>query len=857
MSLEDDVYGRTYKSAETQMSLIKQSISNQNNIGFSSIEELETWAHNNCLDKVAYGQMQKRFMFVSHKGELLTKESFLDYYSTVLFVMTRTEDRVKRVPWLPEGFKYFDKAYMVGEQSDGIHKPLYSRNYVVPTGYYDQLTDTFNIAKPFPVFAKATGKDTSLIYRYIEHVAGECAMHLLAWLRAKLLYPTIKTQVVPIIVSKTQGSGKSTFGEVICKGLFGKENVLVTDQYDSQARFNSDYADALIVCQEEKEEVDKRNPAASLKSRATATTIRKEQKGVDPIYQESYTDFVMTTNKDVPIKFDGREDQRRFMVMESDPTFTRKQSSLADEVFSKLYGFDGNYNKVGVPFVDDYDLIAQFKHELFTRKDIAEVNLRDFPKTNAYRKCFTLPRTTEAVEIESILKALVPFIKASLDQDKLVTLLEDNNSLSDVIQTEGAMQFIPKFRDRCKLIVICRPLVFYDTATSRPYPHSTVERAIYDCSDWLAKEYGIAVIADMEPLPGGFANVRGRYRTAPAARFALVSDLSERKSVQVTNFENQMTTTIARIGSRQRFNDKWKPDPNGQFETVNEIKQGMSRCIQNVAYMDTFVLEADDVTTVVKNVEQLRAEEWITEHGEGSTIQAETLYKERLDAQLNEATRLFNEGIAARIVYSGSKSYHIIIRMMLACETFEQYKWLHGYLCQTLSDKLIFDESTSDPCRLTRAPVTCNRITTAYGLLVEGKQQLIREDWTHLYSLDWKGLYEQWCNRPLEKAESIKGKRLMPTKQEYREAMQAVLDGEFFTDSKWDGRRQRCFFPAYRLLRLLGFSHDELWPDIMCKNVDQYKNKNEIMYWKTRDRSRIVLEIDTQVDEYERAMSCI
>ena len=309
MSLYDDVYGLSYKNAEAKLALLNTEIKQKVGQGFSSLEELEEWAHDHLLDKVVYMNMSKKFFFVSHKGELLGIDGFMNFYKNVLFYRARRGNHTEEIPWAPEGFEFYDKAYIAGESSDGVHKPLYYRDYTVPSGYYNEERGAFNVAKPFPVFAKETGRDTSHIYTYIEHLAGECAPWLLAWLRAKLLYPTVKTQVVPIIVSRAQGSGKTTFAEVICKGLFGKDNVIVSDQYDSTARFNADYADALIVCQEEKELEDKRNPAGALKSRATATTIRKEQKGVDPIYQESYTDFIMTTNKDVPIKFDGREDQ--------------------------------------------------------------------------------------------------------------------------------------------------------------------------------------------------------------------------------------------------------------------------------------------------------------------------------------------------------------------------------------------------------------------------------------------------------------------------------------------------------------------------------------------------------------------
>ena len=861
MSLYDDVYGLTYQSAEKQIKFLNEEIKQQVGIGFSSLEELTEWAHDHLLDKVVFLNMNHKFYCVSHKGELISSDAFIDYYRTVLFTGVRKGAKTEAIPWAPEGFDYYDKAYIASEQSDGIHKPLYYRDYVVPTGFYNPEKDAFNVAKPFPVFAKATGKDTSHIYTYIEHIAGECAMWLLAWLRAKLLHPNVKTQVVPIIISRAQGSGKTTFAEVICKGLFGKDNVLVTDQYDSQARFNADYADALIVCQEEKEETDKRNPAGALKSRATATTIRKEQKGVDPIYQESYTDFIMTTNKDVPIKFDGREDQRRFMIMSADEHFTRKESDLADEVFSRLYGYDAEYNKVGIPFQEDKDLIAQFKHELFTREDIANVPLRNFPKTAAYNRCFTLPRTTEATEIEAVMRALAPLIKASLEQNKLVTEL-GNIKLTEIIQITGAMQFMPEYKEYKKYVALCRPLVFYEMNSGKPYPHSTVERGIYDCAPWLLKDYGLAINPDMDPLPGGFTNVAGRYKVAPAARFCLADDKPTQEKEMPGLYKEMTGVTLRseeRKGSRLRVNSKFKPDPNGCFETVNEMKPGtidLKNKSQNVQYLDTFLLESDEATHLQERLEKERAEEWKDVYGTSKAIPADVLYRERLQASLKESERLFNEGVVCRLVYSGAKSYHLLIRVKDAPGTIEEYSWLHAYLATTVSEKLVFDESTSDPGRLTRSPVTMERISTNYGISIVGEQKLICEDFSHIYDIKWRDLYDLWKNRPLKSSEQVHGKRLMPTRPEYQDAAEAIINTTFWTDSKWDGERQRCFFPAYRILRLLGYTHAELWDEgLMTKGVKKYKHSDEISYWKTRYKSSIIQEIDEQIDEYEEALN--
>jgi hypothetical protein len=859
MSLFDDVYGLSYKKAEEKTNILVEELKAQTNQGFESLEDLVSWAHDHLLDKVVYMNMNHKFFCVSHKGELLTASDFTNYYKTLLFTCEKVGGKIITVPWAPEGFDFYDKAYIAAEQSDGIHRPLYYRDYTVPSGFYNEEKDAFNVAKPFPVFAKETGKDTSHIYTYIQHIAGECAPWLLAWLRAKLLYPTVKTQVVPIIVSRAQGSGKTTFAEVICKGLFGKDNVIVSDQYDSTARFNADYADALIVCQEEKELEDKRNPAGALKSRATATTIRKEQKGVDPIYQESYTDFIMTTNKDVPIKFDGREDQRRFMIMEADEHFTRKESSLADEVFTKLYGYDANFNKAGTPFQEDKDLIAQFKHELFTNEELAKVPLRNFPKTAAYNRCFSMPRTTEATEIETILRALAPFIKASLEQDKLVEVV-DTLKLSDIIEVTNAMQFMPEYKNYKKYVALCRPLIFCDATTRKPYAHATVERGILDCGPWLLAEYGIKIEACTDPIPGGFERIAGRYRMAMTARFSLAldEDTQTREMPTITPRVSGVTLRSAeRIGQRVRVNSKFRPDPNGCFETVNEMKPGvgdLTNKSQNVQYMDTFLLESDETSHLNKQLEKQRAEEWELTNG-SEPIPADVLYSERLQFARKEAERIFNDGIACRLVYSGAKSYHLLVRVKDAPTTIEEYSWLHAYLCTSISDKLLFDESTSDPARLTRSPIELQRYSVAYGIQVEGTQCLVSENWNHIYDIRWRELFNLWKNRPLKKSEQVNGKRLMPTRPEYQDAAEAIIDTTFWTDAKWDGERQRCFFPAYRILRLLGYTHAQLWDEgIMTKGVEKYKHKDEVGYWKSRGKSSIIQQIDTQIDEYEASL---
>jgi hypothetical protein len=91
---------------------------------------------------------------------------------------------------------------------------------------------------------------------------------------------------------------------------------------------------------------------------------------------------------------------------------------------------------------------------------------------------------------------------------------------------------------------------------------------------------------------------------------------------------------------------------------------------------------------------------------------------------------------------------------------------------------------------------------------------------------------------------------LYPTRKEYLEALEAIIDGSFWTNDTFDGERQRLFFPAYRLLRVLGYSHDEAWNDVLLPNMNSYKKQNEIGYWKSRQTSALITQIDSEIDEY-------
>lgn len=877
----ENVYGETYTKAQDAMQQLEYAIETRINKGFSSKEECAKFAHDIHVDLAVYMRSRSGYYYVNHKGDVLVQTAWQNLYASVLYwVKEDDEGKKKRQYYFPGNYSVLNQAKLYGEQGDGKYAPLFSRNYFVPTGYYDEATATYNVAKPITTFARMSGADTKHIHTLLQHIAGECYPYILSWLRAKMVNPIRKTEVVPIFIGQ-QGTGKSTFGEVICSALFGQDNVLVTHQFDASARFNADSADALVIAIEEKSEQDRKNSSSDLKSRATATKVRKENKGVDPIYQASHTDYVLTTNELVPLKFEDRGNQRRFMVMEVDPNFTREKSALADEVFTRLYGEDGYGNKVGVGLVDDKATIEQFKHELWEKKGFEDVNYKQFPKTEAYTRCFSIPRTNEAVEIEAIAKALVPFILNGLlnrevqqrveviedDPDKKVTLYMDQ-----LVHDVNAVQFFRKFDDLPDRIAINRQLVFCEPQFNKPYAHSVVERTLMDMRNYF-NSMGLVLIGDSAPPPNGFKNIVGKAKHSPTAWFALKvfdDDNSIKNDADVPAGTDAIgkhgTRAFApnlicknetgRLGQRVRYNARFVPDPTGEFETLNELKPGcLDRKAENAQYLDTFLLEADETSLSIQLIElrtlsmgMAKEEPW----------DAEKLYKHRLAVQDVEAERLMQQNIICRAVYSGSKSIHLLVRVEDSPLNIDEREWLDAYLKATLSTKLTFDATTRDPTRLTRAPDTVERLTPVldYDVLntefkynkdqmVRGTQRLLFENWNNIYRINWRPVYDAWKHSPPEYFEE-RG-RMLPTRQQYKDAAIALLDGTFFTSNAWTGRRQECFFPAYRLLRHMGYTHDELWTEFAVQ-ISGYRKKNEIPYWQTRKTCKLIKSIDEEID---------
>ncbi len=855
----NDVYGITYQSAEEEIELLRLAIEAREGMVFDSYAECARFAKDHLLDKTVYlGTGRASIHNLWYNGRVLAEYAWRNGTSKILrYRKSDPEARgPKIVQWMPKGFDFVDKAYTFGEKEQEGMQPIVHRDYNVPFGYFDKRTNTFNRATPFPCFAKETGRDTSHIYTYIEHIAGQHTPYLLAWLRMKICDPRRKTEIMPVICSKAQGSGKSTFVEVICKGLFGAKNVAVTDKFDPSNRFNAEFVDKLIVGVEERDDLMSDKKAGSAKHAVTTSEDRVEMKGVDPYFQASYTEYVMTTNREVPINFQGDADQRRYMLMDADESFKRfnketgEGNPLADEIFNKLYGADANHVPIDdyTPFVEDHALISQFKHELYENEHLASLDVHAFPRnSNAYMQCLKLAKSNDTIEIETITESIAPFIAASLKELRNVTEIPQEDGiplrLADVVPTPNSMELVLPGPGYPAVVALVEKYVYYDINTSKAFPHANIHRILLTMAGKLDKEYGIKLRVGMDSIPG---NLRGKgIRRGEKCICFCLSDNQPKVMIPVYREEPKWIKPIERIGHRIRANDRWIADPKGAFETVNEMKPEVKDITgnksANVQYMDNFLFEADaSISPQVYKMERGRIE------GRRHP-QAEEVYVERLRIQKSESERLMNEGKIWRVVYSGAKSYHLLVRVKDAPTTLQEYKWLHAYLATILSNKLQFDTATSDPARLTRAPVTMTRISTVDGREILGTQSLIAMRPENVWDISWRGAYLQWLERPNKPWER---KKIFPVKQEYHDAMMALLAGKFFTTPDFNGRRQQLFFPAYRLCRMEGYTHDELWGDGgILEDLPYYYRQKDRQYWETREHCALIQTIDEETDD--------
>jgi hypothetical protein len=115
------------------------------------------------------------------------------------------------------------------------------------------------------------------------------------------------TQILPILcfVSKERNTGKSTFLKLL-KILF-EGNMTINKNEDFRSRFNSDWANKLIVAVDEVL-LDKKEDSERIKNLSTSSHYKSEGKGVDKVEIEFFGKFILCSNNEENfIKVDNLE----------------------------------------------------------------------------------------------------------------------------------------------------------------------------------------------------------------------------------------------------------------------------------------------------------------------------------------------------------------------------------------------------------------------------------------------------------------------------------------------------------------------------------------------------------------------
>ena len=186
--------------------------------------------------------------------------------------------------------------------------------------------------------------------------------YVIGWLARAVQQPDKPAEVALILRSQERGTGKSTFGNMICD-IFGAHSMSVRSPKHLVGNFNAHLRNTLFLFADEALFVGDRAGNDVLKGLITEPTITIERKGVDVFTVTNRLKIVMATNAEWVIP--AGSDERRFLVL--DVSTMAKQNTV---MFGRLKRY---LKKIGLAALLDYLL----------HYDISRFNIRSVPRTQA------------------------------------------------------------------------------------------------------------------------------------------------------------------------------------------------------------------------------------------------------------------------------------------------------------------------------------------------------------------------------------------------------------------------------------------------------------------------------------------
>lgn len=186
--------------------------------------------------------------------------------------------------------------------------------------------------------------------------------YFIKWVAQMIQYPEVKT-IVPTLISK-QGAGKGTFLKLMTK-MLGNKKVLETTEpsRDVWGQFNGLMNNAFLVNLNELSKKETMESEGKIKGLITDPTLAINNKGKDQYQIVSHHRFIITTNKEDPIKTE-KDDRRNLIIRSSD-----------EKVGDKEY-----FNKIN-EYLEDINVIRTCYDYFKSIKDMDKFGLIPLPKT--------------------------------------------------------------------------------------------------------------------------------------------------------------------------------------------------------------------------------------------------------------------------------------------------------------------------------------------------------------------------------------------------------------------------------------------------------------------------------------------
>jgi len=199
----------------------------------------------------------------------------------------------------------------------------------------------YNRWTKFP-FDRNPAGDATLFYKYLfEQVCDEkqnAYDYVLDWMAALFQKPWEKNYTSLVFSSQMQGSGKSVFGDILCKMCSPFSLTIGVEQLLS--KFNDFLRDKLIVFVDENLFFQKRDIWNKLKKMISDSTQNVEEKGVSPIVVENYMRFIFAANEEVSVGLETNN--RRYQTIMCKEK--KYEKSDKDKMIAQLE--NGGYEKL-------------------------------------------------------------------------------------------------------------------------------------------------------------------------------------------------------------------------------------------------------------------------------------------------------------------------------------------------------------------------------------------------------------------------------------------------------------------------------------------------------------------------------